>query len=56
MLVYPLEFLETSATFYVFHSQMPFTPENALVPRSVCSSVYLPSLLPQLPPPVALET
>lgn len=28
----------------------------SLVPRSVCSSIYLPSLLPQLPPPVALET
>lgn len=30
ILVCSLESLKTSAIFYVFHSQMPFTPENAL--------------------------
>lgn len=47
MLVCSLESLKTSAIFYVFHSQMPFTTENALwsqVPSAPLST--FPSCFP----------
>lgn len=39
---------ENLVTFYVFHSQLPFTPEKPLAPRYVCSCLSA-LWLPQLP-------